>query len=114
MLQRYHRRHAAAEMSQAIDQLAELIRALAALTLNESQSIRPLATGDNRIEGTALEVILGIEGAGSGAYFQCFGKVIAEQNRWPFARRIKRPPNDPVNSLLSFVYDRRSYQVARC
>ncbi len=112
MLQRYHRRHPDAEMSQAIDQLAELIRDLAALTLNESQSVRPLATGDNRIEGTALEVILGIEGAGSAAYFQCFGKLIADQNRWPFARRIKRPPTDPVNSLLSFGYSLLTNQVA--
>lgn len=112
MLQRYHRRHPDAEMSQAIDQLAELIRDLAALTLNESQSVRPLATGDNRIEGTALEAILGIEGAGSAAYFQCFGKLIADQNRWPFARRIKRPPTDPVNSLLSFGYSLLTNQVA--
>ena len=112
MLQRYHRRHPDAEMSQAIDQLAVLIRDLAALTLNESQSVRPLATGDNRIEGTALEVILGIEGAGSAAYFQCFGKLIADQNRWPFARRIKRPPTDPVNSLLSFGYSLLTNQVA--
>src|SRR5713101_2101148 len=77
MLQRYNRRQSDAEMSQAIDQLAELIRDLAALTLNESQSVRPLATGDNRIEGTALETILGKEGAGSAAYFHCFGKLIA-------------------------------------
>src|SRR5207248_9509735 len=74
--------------------------------------MRSLATGDNRIEGTPLEAILGMEGAGSAAYFQCFGKLIVDENRWPFARRIKRPPTDPVNALLSFGYSLLTNQVA--
>jgi len=112
MLQRYNRRQGDSEIGQAIDQLAELIRNLEALPLDEAKSMRPLATGDNRIEGTPLEVILGMEGAGSAAYFQCFGKLIVNEDQWPFARRIKRPPTDPVNSLLSFGYSLLTNQVA--
>lgn len=59
-----------------------------------------------------LETILGMEGAGSAAYFHCFGKLIVDQNQWPFASRIKRPPTDPVNSLLSFGYSLLTNQVA--
>ena len=53
-----------------------------------------------------------MEGAGSAAYFSCFGKLIASPEQWPFARRIRRPPTDPVNSLLSFGYSLLTNQVA--
>jgi CRISP-associated protein Cas1 len=112
ILQRYYRRRQDVEMSQAIDQLADLIHNLAALSLQEIRPVQPLASGDNRIEGTPLETILGMEGAGSAAYFQRFGKLIADQKLWPFANRIKRPPTDPVNSLLSFGYSLLTNQVA--
>ncbi len=112
MLQRYQRRHAEAEVSQAIEQMAVLIHNLATLSLDETHVVQPLASGDNRIEGTALEAILGMEGAGSAAYFQCFGMLMADQEQWPFARRIRRPPTDPVNSLLSFGYSLLTNQVA--
>jgi CRISP-associated protein Cas1 len=104
MLQRYQRHKADAEMTQAIGQLADLVHTLATLSVEEASSMRLLGSGDNRIEGTPLETIPGIEGAGSAAYFRCFGKLISNQKQWPFARRIKRPPTDPVNSLLSFGY----------
>jgi CRISPR-associated protein Cas1 len=80
--------------------------------LQETQPVQALASGDNRIEGTPLEVILGMEGAGSAVYFQRFGKLIIDQKLWPFANRIKRPPTDPVNSLLSFGYSLLTNQVA--
>jgi CRISPR-associated protein Cas1 len=91
---------------------AGIVHNLAILPLGEARSIRPLASGDNRIECTPLEAILGMEGAGSAAYFQCFGKLMSNQKQWPFARRIKRPPTDPVNSLLSFGYSLLTNQVA--
>jgi CRISPR-associated protein Cas1 len=112
MLQRYQRHKADAEMTQAIGQLADLVHTLATLSLEEANSMRLLGSGDKHIEGTPLETILGMEGAGSAAYFQCFGKLISNQKQWPFARRIKRPPTDPVNSLLSFGYSLLTNQVA--
>src|SRR5712691_3419385 len=112
MLQRYQRSKQDVERTQAIDQLADIVHNLATLSLDEANSMRRLASGDNRIEGTPLETILGMEGAGSAAYFQCFGKLMSNQKQWPFARRIKRPPTDPVNSLLSFGYSLLTNKVA--
>jgi len=47
----------------------------------------------------------GIEGAGTRLYFQGLGHHLdASGVSLPFQRRTRRPPRDPVNSLLSFTY----------
>ena len=74
--------------------------------------MRPLASGDHRVEGSALETILGMEGSGSAAYFGSFGKLLSDPKQWPFPGRVKRPPTDPVNSLLSFGYALLTAKVA--
>src|SRR5437868_6920701 len=74
LLQRYQRRQSDAEMKQAIEQITELLQQLAALPLDSTHIPHKLAGGDNRIAGTPLESILGMEGAGGAAYFRCFGK----------------------------------------
>src|SRR2546426_1109064 len=112
MLQRYHRRQSDAEMKQEIEQMATLLRQLAALPLNQARVAPKLASGDNRIAGTPLEAILGLEGAGSAAYFRCFGKLLSDPRQWPFPGRVKRPPTDPVNALLSFGYALLTNKVA--
>src|SRR5713226_7069417 len=104
MLQRFNRTHRDAEVNQAIKQLTDVIQGLVTMSLREPQSIQPLASGDHGVKGTALETILGMEGAGSAAYFRCFGKLLSNSEQWPFPGRVKRPPTDPVNSLLSFGY----------
>jgi CRISPR-associated protein Cas1 len=111
-LQRYNRSQSDAEVSQVIGRLADLPGQLTALSLNKAETGKPLVSGDQRIEGTPLETILGIEGAGSAAYFSCFGKLIVNPEQWPFVGQIKRPPTDPVNSLLSFGYSLLTNQVA--
>jgi len=52
---------------------------------------------------TDLDVVRGIEGHASRLYFQAFGHLIANKE-FSFLGRNKRPPLDPVNALLSFVY----------
>jgi CRISPR-associated protein Cas1 len=111
-LQRYNRTRQDAEVSQALKQMTGLLSNLETLKVTQSPGRKPLATGDHRIEGTALETILGMEGAGSAAYFRCFGKLLADQRQWPFPGRVKRPPTDPVNSLLSFGYSLLANKVA--
>ncbi|GAC1697814.1 MAG: CRISPR-associated endonuclease Cas1 [Ktedonobacteraceae bacterium] len=111
MLQRYNRRQADAEMEQAIEQITTLLHQLPALSL-ETRGTQRMAGGDNRITGTPLETILGIEGAGSAAYFRCFGKLLSDRRQWPFPGRVKRPPTDPVNALLSFGYSLLTNKVA--
>jgi len=112
MLQRYQRRQSDAEMRQAIEQIDTLLRQLAALPLDSARVLHKLSSGDNRIAGTPLEAILGMEGAGSAAYFSCFGKLLSDPRQWPFPGRVKRPPTDPVNALLSFGYSLLTNKVA--
>lgn len=112
MLQRHQRRQSDREVGQAIEQMARLLRELAAMPLDTAHVPHPLASGDNRIAGTPLETILGMEGAGSAAYFHCFGKLLSDPRQWPFEGRVKRPPTDPVNALLSFGYSLLTNKVA--
>jgi CRISPR-associated protein Cas1 len=112
MLQRYQRRQSDAEMRQAIEQITALLHQLATLPVEQAHAPHRLVGGDNRVEGTPLETILGMEGAGSAAYFQCFGKLLSDPRQWPFPGRVKRPPTDAVNALLSFGYSLLTNKVA--
>src|SRR6266699_2060456 len=112
MLQRYQRRQSDAQMKQVIEQMSTLLHQLAALSLDKAPVPQRLASGDNRIAGTPLEAILGMEGAGSAAYFSCFGKLLSDPRQWPFPGRVKRPPIDPMNALLSFGYALLTNKVA--
>ncbi len=49
--------------------------------------------------------LLGIEGAGARVYFAKFGDMIrSEISAFDFRTRNRRPPKDPVNAVLSFLY----------
>lgn len=50
-----------------------------------------------------IDSLRGLEGAGSAVYFGCFNQLIRNSN-FEFTKRVRRPPTDPVNSLLSFGY----------
>jgi len=54
-------------------------------------------------EGISREAIRGIEGAGTRLYFGVFNNLI-KNPEFTFRVRSRRPPLDPVNALLSFVY----------
>jgi CRISPR-associated protein Cas1 len=49
------------------------------------------------------DAIRGIEGAGARIYFSMFNRLI-RNDLFQFNGRNRRPPKDPVNALLSFVY----------
>jgi len=51
---------------------------------------------------TPLGTLLGLEGAGAAVYFRVFGSLLKQE--MGFRRRVKRPPKDPVNALLSYGY----------
>ncbi|WGV28615.1 type I-D CRISPR-associated endonuclease Cas1d [Halotia branconii] len=61
------------------------------------QAIAPIETTKN------INSLRGLEGAGSAAYFACFNQLI-RTTEFSFNNRVRRPPTDPVNSLLSFGY----------
>jgi CRISPR-associated protein Cas1 len=111
LLQRAKRRREEPLLEQEIAQIADIIRRLQALTFAEEHAPQ-LTTGDTGIEGTSLATILGLEGAGSAAYFRCFGHMLSEHASWQFAGRVKRPPTDPVNALLSYGYALLTTQVS--
>lgn len=111
MLQRSDRKRSTPLFRQEIERIAQLIRQLHALSPEHTGEIHILANGDHSIAGSPLEIVLGMEGAGSAHYFSCFGNLLADPQRWPFPGRVRRPPTDPVNALLSFAYALLTTQV---
>ena len=72
-----------------------------------------LASAAERLKGrlreltrdTTLEVVRGIEGDCARTYFEVFDDLITSQKEvFTFRGRSRRPPLDPMNSLLSFLY----------
>ena len=61
------------------------------------QAIAPIDLTDS------IDSLRGLEGAGSAAYFGCFDRLI-KNDSFKFKSRVRRPPTDPVNSLLSLGY----------
>lgn len=54
-------------------------------------------------KAVSLDEIRGVEGAAASSYFSIFNKFIRVYG-FNFEGRVRRPPTDPVNALLSFVY----------
>ncbi len=53
----------------------------------------------------SLQTLLGIEGAAARVYFSHFGSMLrAKAKAFDFRTRNRRPPRDPVNAVLSFLY----------
>jgi CRISPR-associated protein Cas1 len=50
-----------------------------------------------------MEQIRGMEGAAAQVYYSVFGMLVRADG-FRFTARNRRPPRDPVNALLSFVY----------
>jgi len=51
---------------------------------------------------TVLNSLLGVEGQASAVYFGVWKELLKPP--WQFSTRVRRPPTDPVNVLLSFGY----------
>ena len=54
-------------------------------------------------EADSLERLMGFEGAGAAQYFSAFGECLSPPE-FVFTARIRRPPGNPVNAMLSFGY----------
>ncbi len=59
-------------------------------------------------EADSLPELLGVEGNGAAIHFGCFGETLRSEpdavGGFEFQNRNRRPPTDPVNAVLSFVY----------
>lgn len=65
------------------------------------------------VDARDLEVLRGVEGAASAAWLGFFGKLLLPP--WRFTTRVRRPPTDPVNALLSLGYTLLlNRTIARC
>jgi CRISPR-associated endonuclease Cas1 len=51
-----------------------------------------------------LQSLLGFEGAAAEIYFGRFGSLLKSSESFSFPNRNKRPPRDPVNTVLSYLY----------
>jgi len=60
-------------------------------------------------EQSTLDQVRGVEGSAAREYFAYWSKMLADP--WSFPGRNRRPPTDPVNSLLSFAYGLLRSQV---
>lgn len=82
LLQRLNRRRPSKTAEKAIAQIAKLMK-----QVENSDSV---------------ETMLGYEGQGAHLYFQAYATLL--KGRFEFEKRTRRPPTDPVNSLLSLGY----------
>ncbi|MEW6716432.1 MAG: CRISPR-associated endonuclease Cas1 [Chloroflexota bacterium] len=56
-----------------------------------------------------MDSLLGIEGSAANAYFNVLQKSI--HSDWGFTGRVRRPPKDPINALLSLGYTFLGYAM---
>jgi len=71
-----------------------------------SRCIEYLESGMEHVyELNDTETIMGLEGSCAKSYFNIFDKLILSQKEdFTVTGRTKRPPLDPVNAVLSFLY----------
>jgi CRISP-associated protein Cas1 len=100
LLLRYAR---ARDDGSALVEAAEQIRRC----LRELARLEPPNDTSDRMHG--LGPLLGLEGSASAAYYGVFGQLL--KGEWGFAGRVKRPPTDSLNALLSFGYTVLTNQV---
>ena len=48
-----------------------------------------------------INELMGCEGRARSCYYQGFSKILREREE--FTKRVKRPPNNPINALISFT-----------
>ncbi len=58
------------------------------------------------------DVIRGIEGEAANVYFSNFNQMLlAQKETFRLNNRNRRPPTDPINALLSFLYTLLAHEV---
>ncbi|MCC7201914.1 MAG: CRISPR-associated endonuclease Cas1 [Nitrospirae bacterium] len=67
--------------------------------------------GSVNAAGNNLDSLRGYEGGASAAYFSAFTKLFPDSLN--FTKRTRRPPEDPVNAILSLCYTLLHYEMVR-
>jgi CRISPR-associated protein Cas1 len=75
-------------------------------------AVEKLATSLRRAQhASSVEETMGIEGDAANRYFGVFDELIRGSG-FAFGGRVRRPPTDPVNALLSFVYSLLTHECS--
>ena len=85
-------------LQDALQKRPELRRVLSKAIKQLDATMTPLANPDIN----DLAVLNGLEGAAAAAYFQAYTRLFC--TRLNFTGRNRRPPQDPVNAILSLSY----------
>lgn len=111
---RIHQHAIAASPAQAIS----FARAFVAGKIRAGRTLlrRNLASPDDRIldslsqaardaeRAESISILMGIEGMAAKRYFAEFAKLFKDRLGLTFEGRNRRPPTDPINATLSFLY----------
>lgn len=74
--------------------------------------VKRLAVSLRRVRNAAtVPEAMGIEGDAAGTYFGVFNELLRGSG-FAFGGRVRRPPTDPVNALLSFAYTLITHECA--
>jgi CRISPR-associated protein Cas1 len=71
-------------------------------SLDTTEVLERLTRAREQCQSANLESLRGIEGSTSAEWFALLGRVIKKP--WSFTARVRRPPTDPVNAMLSLGY----------
>jgi CRISPR-associated protein Cas1 len=82
VIKRHLRNHPGRDLEQQVHQLENLI--------GQIENMQNLAE------------VMGVEGRASAVYFQAFAQMVRSEMVFP--GRVRRPPTDPINALLSLGY----------
>lgn len=94
--------------------LTEAMQRRPDLRLECTTALRTLEKVLDAISGeemTRRESLLGLEGGASAAYFAAFTRLFPLS--LGFTKRKRRPPEDPVNALLSLCYTMLHFEMVR-
>ncbi|MCG7985417.1 MAG: type I-C CRISPR-associated endonuclease Cas1c [Candidatus Thiodiazotropha lotti] len=79
---------------------------------NLSQAVSRLAASLRRAkQAQSIAEAMGIEGDAASIYFGVFNDLLHESG-FHFGGRVRRPPTDPVNALLSYIYTLVTHECA--
>lgn len=70
---------------------------ISAVIVKLADSLRRVEAANN------ISILMGIEGEAAQNYFSVFQQLLLNP-QFSFSGRVRRPPTDPVNALLSFTY----------
>ncbi|MFH0988542.1 MAG: CRISPR-associated endonuclease Cas1 [bacterium] len=76
-----------------------------------TEAIKALRSHQSKLlDATKLDQVLGYEGAAAARYFDSFSSMLLNSD-FHFTKRTRQPPQDRMNSLLSFFYTLLFYNV---